>query len=176
MGYDVIWYLCVFVFASYIRRYGVPFLDKKWKCICLYLSGCGLVLAEMLVLRAVYLRRGSFGLILKVSFEYNHVFALLAAVGLFGIFLRGTGAGIMGKAAAKVSPYVLGVYLLHENIGVRYQWQKLFRVEAIQTVPELLVRTIVAAVCVFAAGVAVEWLRSFLINALSGKNIQLRKN
>lgn len=28
-GYDCIWYLCVFLTAAYIRRFGIPFLEKK---------------------------------------------------------------------------------------------------------------------------------------------------
>lgn len=140
--------------------------------MCLYLGGCILILAELFVLRAFYLRSGSFGLILKVSFEYNHVFALAAAVGLFGFFLHGKGAGMIGTVAEKLSPYVLGVYLLHENIGVRYGWQQFFHAEEIRTVPELLLWTVLAAVCMFAAGVAVEWLRSFLVKALSGANAE----
>lgn len=172
VGYDVVWYLCVFLLAAYIRKYGLQLLNKRWRCACLYLGGCVLILAELFVLRAFYLRSGSFGLILKVSFEYNHVFALAAALGLFGFFLHGKGAGLIGTVAEKLSPYVLGVYLLHENIGVRYGWQQFFHAEEIRTVPELLLWTVLAALCMFAAGVAVEWLRSFLVKALSGANAE----
>lgn len=28
-GYDVIWYLCVFLVAAYIRLYGIPFYRTK---------------------------------------------------------------------------------------------------------------------------------------------------
>ena len=169
LGYDVVWYLCVFLLAAYIRKFGMPVLAKRWRCMCFYLGGCGLILAEFFVLRELYLRRGSFGLILKVSFEYNHMFALLAAVGLFGFFLQSKGSGIAGKAARVISPYVLGVYLLHENIGVRYGWQRLFHAGEIRTVPELILWTLLAAVCMFAAGVALEWLRSILVKALGEK-------
>lgn len=175
LGYDVVWYLCVFLLAAYIRRYGLPILNKRWKCACLYLGGCALILAELFVLREIYLRRGSFGLILKVSFEYNHVFALLAAVGLFGFFLHGKGAGFVGRVAEKVAPYVLGTYLLHENIGVRYGWQQFFHAGEIGTVPELLLGTALAAIGVFAAGVAVEWFRSFLVKALGGAEYSFGK-
>lgn len=180
MGYDVIWYLCVFMLAAYIRRYGVSFLKKWQNCLLLYVGGCGLILAELFVLRAMYLSRGSFGLILKISFEYNHVFALVAALGLFGLFLCSGGRGQAGSriegrkngpvagAAGKVAPYVLGVYLLHENIGLRYGWQNWFHADQIRTVPELFGWTVAAAISVFVAGVLTEYVRSFLVKALNG--------
>ena len=162
-GYDVLWYLCVFLVAAYIRKVGINILGKRLNCVLLYVGGCLLVLAELFVLRYVYLRSGKLGLIMKVSFEYNHLLVLIAAVGLFGLFLHGRGRGIIGAMAAKAGPYVLGVYLLHENVGVRYAWQKWFGAECIDTVPQLFVRTVIAVICVFIAGVIIEWFRSFLL-------------
>lgn len=161
-GYDMIWYLCMFLAAAYIRKYGVGFLDKKWKCLLLYLAGVALILTELFVLHAVYVTSGKFELILKVSFEYNHIFVLIASLGLFGLFLNSEGKGPAGTIASKLAPYVLGAYLLHENIGVRYTWQELFGAKSISTVPELVGKTFLAAVCVFAAGTALERIRSMI--------------
>lgn len=166
MGYDCLWYLCVFLAAAYIRKFGVAILGKRWRCALLYIGGCGAVCAELFVLRAVYLRTGSLGLILKISLEYNHVFALLAAVGLFGWFLHGKGEGMIGRAAAQAGPYVLGVYLLHENMALRYEWQGWFGAGEIRTVPELLIKTAAAVVCMFITGVIIERLRSWIVEIL----------
>lgn len=165
-GYDCLWYLCVFLTAAYIRRFGIGFLEKRWRCMLLYIGGCAAVLAELFVFRAVYLRTGSLGLILKISLEYNHIFAFLAAVGLFGWFLPGKGAGIIGRAAAQAGPYVLGVYLLHENIALRYEWQGWFGARGIQSVPELLLKLLAAVICMFITGVIIEWVRSRLVRML----------
>lgn len=165
-GYDFLWYLCVFLVAAYIRKFGVRFLERRWRCICLYLGSCAAMLLELFLLRGFYLRRGSFGLILKISFEYNHIFVLLAAVGLFGWFLLGKNEGMTANVAARIAPYVLGVYLLHENIGVRYGWQNWFRADRIQTVSELVLWTVIAAVCVFVTGVIVEAVRKLIVNVL----------
>ncbi len=166
-GYDVLWYLCVFLVAAYIRKYGLGILKKRLNCILLYIGGCFLALAELFALRFIYLKSGSFGLILKISFEYNHFFVLMAAVGLFGLFLQMKGQGIVGKTAAKIGPYVLGAYLLHENIGVRYGWQNWFGADQISTVPELLLGTLIAGVSVFVTGVIVEWLRSRVVKGMA---------
>ena len=99
----------------------------------------------------------------------------MAAVGLFGLFLHVKGENVVGNLAAKVGPYVLGVYLLHENIGIRYGWQKWFGAEHIQTVPELLLSTVAAVICIFITGVIVEWIRSLIVKVfgkmLSGMKI-----
>jgi hypothetical protein len=104
---------------------------------------------------------------MKISLEYNHVFVLLAAVGLFGLFLQGRGEGIFGKIAGKQGPYVLGVYLLHENIGLRYGWQSWFGAGRIQTVGQLLLGTVMAVLCIFVTGVIVEYMRSALMKGLN---------
>lgn len=169
-GYDVLWYLCVFLIAAYIRRFDVGILKKRWTCMLLYVAGSVLALVELFVFRYIYLRTGSLGLILKISFEYNHLFVLMASVGLFGLFLHLKGEGVLGNLAAKVGPYVLGVYLLHENIGVRYAWQKLFGADSIETVVQLLAMTGLAVVTVFITGVIIEWLRSSVMKGL-GKGL-----
>lgn len=162
-GYDCLWYLCVFLSAAYIRKFGIRFLEKRWRCMLLYVGGCAAVLAELFAFRAVYLRTGSLGLILKISLEYNHVFVFLAAVGLFGWFLLGKGEGVWGRAAAQAGPYVLGVYLLHENIALRYEWPGWFGAGEIQSVPELLLKLLAAVLCMLVTGVIFEWMRSKLM-------------
>lgn len=165
-GYDMIWYLCVFLTAAYIRKYGIRLLENRWKCLGLYAAGCAAALLEMGLLRGAYLQSGKFGLILKISFEYNHLFALAAAVGLFGWFLHGKNEGFTADCAATVGPYVLGVYLLHENIGVRYGWQEWFRADRIRTVPEMLLWTALAVFSIFITGVIIEKARCLAVKGL----------
>lgn len=169
-GYDCLWYLCVFLIAARIRRFGLRLLESRLRCACLYVGGCMGLLLEMLLIRQAYLRTGSMGLILKVSFEYNHIFPLAAAVGLFGLFLKIKAEGgfgrAVGRAAGKAAPYVLGVYLLHENLGLRYGWQRFFGADGIRTVPQLLLGTCAAVLCVFVTGVIIDWLRMCLMRGL----------
>ncbi len=165
-GYDMIWYLCVFLTAAYIRKYGIRLLENRWKCLGLYAAGCAAALLEMGLLRGAYLQSGKFGLILKISFEYNHLFVLAAAVGLFGWFLHGRDKGFTADCAAMVSPCVLGVYLFHENIGLRYNWPGWFGADRIQSVPELILWTFIAVCLIFITGVIVEAARSFVVKGL----------
>jgi len=166
MGYDCLWYLCVFLTAAYMRRFGMPFLEKKGRGILTYILCCLAIFAGTMGLRAVYLKTGSFGLMLKMFLEYNHIFPFLAAAGLFAAFKS---LKIQGRAAAlvtRVSPYTLGVYLFHENIGFRYSWQKWFGASEVNSVWSLLLCTLSAVIVIFCCGILIDMLRNALMKGL----------
>lgn len=166
MGYDCLWYLCVFLAAAYMRRFGVPFLEKKGRGLLLYVICCLAIFAGTMGLRTVYLNTGSFGLMLKMFLEYNHLFPFLAAAGLFAAFKN---LKIQGRAAAlvtRISPYTLGVYLLHENIGFRYSWQNWFGASEVNSVMSLLYCTLSAVIVLFCCGILVDMLRNALMGGL----------
>ena len=167
-GYDVLWYLCVFLTAAYIRRFGFPLLGKKARSLCLYAAGCLGILAEIALLRFGYLKTGSFGLILKISTEYNHLFPFLASVGLFCLFLQIRISGKAAGAVLRIAPYTLGVYLLHENIGVRYAWQAWLGAEAANTPVRVVCYTLLAAVAAFFCGVLAGAIRELLTRGYLG--------
>ncbi len=162
-GYDCIWYLCVFAAAAYVRRFGIPCLEKKGRAILLYVVSCLLIFGGTMGLRAVYLRTGSLGRMLSMCMEYNHILPFLASLGLFLSF---RGITVKGKIAAvinKIAPYTLGVYLLHENIGLRYSWQKWLGAERIGSVGSLLLWTVFAVIAVFVCGIFTDMLRAALM-------------
>ncbi len=175
LGYDWQWYLCVFMTAAYIRRFGCRFLEKKWSGPLLYGGGCVLIFGVTLLLRGIYLRTGSLETVLGICLEYNHILPLAAAVGLFAIF---SGIRIQGKTAGlinRIAPATLGVYLLHENLGLRYTWQNWLGAEnAAQAIAgntagayvSLLLHTAAAAVIVFVCGVLVETVRKGIFGVL----------
>lgn len=166
LGYDCLWYLCVFLAAAYMRRFGVAFLERKGRGILLYIVCCLLIFGGTMGLRAVYLKTGSFGLMLKMFLEYNHILPFLAAAGLFAAFAGLKVRGVFADLVTRISPYTLGVYLLHENIGFRYSWQSWFGASRSLSVPELLLRTLAAVIGVFACGILADMLRSALMKGL----------
>ncbi len=165
-GYDCIWYLCVFLTAAYIRRFGVPFLKKRWHCVCLYVAACLGIFAETMCLHQIYLKTGSLELIMKIATEYNHVFPFLAALGLFMTFLMTNVSGKVSIVVNRIAPYTLGVYLLHENIGVRYVWQNWLGADRISGVPGLLLGILTAMVIVFTAGILIDFIRASIMKGL----------
>lgn len=166
MGYDCLWYLCVFLTAAYIRKFGLPFLQKSKNCLLLFVGSCLGIFGLTMGLRQIYLATGSLGRMLGVGLEYNHLLPYLAAIGLFGLFLQAKIPAGPGNFAGRIGVYTLGVYLLHENIGLRYAWQKWLGAERIQNAAGLLMWTFLAAVTVFAAGIFADMLRVHIQSGL----------
>ncbi len=174
IGYDALWYVCMFVLGACFRKFPPKLFTNRLHCLLLYFGGCALCFAEMMIFHAVYLHTGRFGLLLKVSAEYNHLFLVMASIGLFGCFLgdpeRRGRSRISGKAAgwiAFLSAHTLGVYLLHENISVRYVWQELFCPAGNAAGPgRLLAGVLAAVVCLFVLGICADLIRELLQKGL----------
>lgn len=170
-GYDCLWYLCVFLVAAYIRRYGLGFLQGKCRCLVLYLLCCAGIAGEAFALRFLYLKTGKLSDMLGISYEYNHVLVLLGAVALFCLFLQlRIKEGWFSKAVCRIAPLTLGVYLLHEHRLLRYEWQGwIFRLAGDPTDPAgLLVETVLAVLLVFLAGIAVDAVRQWIFALVQG--------
>lgn len=168
-GYDCIWYMCVFLVAAYIRLYGIPFFKSIWRSLLVYLGAGAGIFALAFVLRFLYLRTGRLRDMLSVSYNYNHVLTLLAAVALFYVFYHmRIKQGVFSRLVCRIAPYTLGVYLWHEHEAIRYEWQNWFYFVAAK--PDngvmLALHTLLAALLVFAVGIVVDVLRSLLFRGL----------
>ena len=175
-GYDCLWYVCVFAAAAYMRRFGIPFLEKRGRGIALYLSSSFLIFCGTMTLREVYLHTGRFRLMLRMCTEYNHILVFLAAVGFFGAFCRLKISGRFAAVICRIAPYTLGVYLLQETSGLRYTWQNWLGADRLRGTSfhlglsyssvSLLMYTLGAVVCVFVVGILADMLRTFLMRGL----------
>lgn len=76
-----------------------------------------------------------------------------------------------------MAPYTLGVYLLHENIGLRYSWQEWLGAEglaeemargaeSLALTGRLLAGTVLAVLAVFACGILVDMARKLIFGGL----------
>lgn len=161
-GYDGLWFLCVFLVAAYIRLYGIPFLEKgKLRAVCCYLAGCGAIFAITFLVRAVYMKTGSLDHFVQDAYHYNHIVNLFAAVGLFYTFLnmKLSTEGIFAKFIYGVAPCSLGVYLLHEQLEIRYLWPKWLGANAEGSPVWFVLRAICSVLLVYALGTMIDWLR-----------------
>lgn len=158
-GYDVLWYLCVFAAAAYLRRFGLPWLKGKWRCLLLYVVSCLLAFGGTMALHEIYLRTGRLSWIVSICMEYNHLLPFLGAVGLFGFFLHIRVPNKISPVINRTAGCTLGVYLLHENLGLRYAWQPWLSAGEVTGVGSLLLRTVTAVIIVFTCGILVEMIR-----------------
>lgn len=176
-GYDGIWFMCVFLVAAYIRLYGIPFFEGAHRVrrgILCYLGGCVGIWCLTLGVRAVYLKTGSLDHFIQNGFHYNHVLNLLAAVGLFHAFLglKLSTEKWWAKVILWIAPCSLGVYLLHEQMSLRYLWPRWLGAAGGGNVFVMVAKAFGAVLTVYAAGTLVDavrrWIFGWTMGGLSG--------
>lgn len=170
-GYDGLWFVCVFLVAAYIRLYGLKFFTIKGNgrrgTLC-YLAGCVGIFVVMLCVRAVYLKTGSLDHFIQNTYHYNHVLNLFAAVSLFYAFYHWKldEEKWWSKLICKVAPYTLGVYLLHEQIDIRFLWPQWLGATADCSVAVFVLRCILSVLIVFVVGILVDMVRGALFGVV----------
>ena len=162
-GYDFGWFLCLFMIAAYIRMYGIPVLNNKRRSFALYFgSVAGMWLIS--VVCALLSRKGlPLTYMMDMPYCHNHFLVLTAAIGLFYAFqyIR-IPEGAISTLICRVSPYTLGVYLLHENLAIKTQWQLWSGIESVRGSFALFPHMFLTVVAVFVAGVAIDFVRDCL--------------
>lgn len=129
-GYDVLWFLCLYITGAYCRRFGLPYLAGKAGGVLLYLGSCGAMVLSACVLKEIFVRTGHLEDIVTYAYSYNHIFCYLAAVGLFCCFFSlKISSERVGKIIGTFGSAAFGVYLLHEHMDFRYVWEKWLQVE-----------------------------------------------
>ena len=129
-GYDVLWFLCLYLTGAYCKRFGFSYLSTKGKGIGLYVAAsCGTFLCAY-VCKLIFVKTGHLEDIVTYSYSYNHLFSYLAAIGLFAFFSK---VRIKPESVQKIignfAGAAFGVYLLHEHMDFRYVWQQWLRVD-----------------------------------------------
>lgn len=166
-GYDAVWFMCVYLVAAYIRLYGIPFFKNKKISGCMYLLGCAGIFGITMLLHFCYVKWNLFGYFLEAAYDYNHLLNLFAAVALFYVFVRmDLGEGKIARFVCRIAPYTFGVYLLHEQIEVRYLWPGWLGAGRTENPLALVGFTLLAVLVVFTVGVVVDMLRSLLFKGV----------
>ncbi len=170
-GYDAIWFLTVFLIGAYIKLYGFKYLRSSLSGLVLYILATALIAIENFAIDFCRVHFGRFEEIKGVAYEYNHIFVLLAAIGLFACFLNKKEAGAKASAViCALSPMALGVYLFHENLSLRYNWQKWLGIyDSINTPTYLFAVKIIGAVLtIYVCGTVVDFIRIKLFALIKG--------
>ena len=168
LGYDSIWFMCVFLVAGYIKLYGIPFFNSAGKSFFCFLVSSGLTFGMTVLLRAVYLATGKIGDFIQSAYSYNHVLNLFGAVALFYTFyyLKIEGEKGMGKISLWAGPYTLGVYLLHEHLEIRWRWPTWLGACPQDPVLLFVGKSLLSVFFVFGIGVGVDYLRVWLFERM----------
>lgn len=174
-GYDVLWFLFLYLTGAYLRRYGAAWLTSRAKAIALYVTGSLFTFASLLVVRYLYLHYGILGDFISYGYSYNFFFCYLASIGLFLSFQSN---GKAEKAAScppllqKISGATFGVYLIHEHVNLRYLWPKWFQCGRFceASVPVFLLHMIFTVAVVYLVCTGIELLRSTAAQKLCRRN------
>lgn len=124
-GGSPLWFMTLFFVAAYVRLYGIKLINTAWKGFVLFLAGETLVFSEEFVIQFVFVKTGRFGLLERISYDHNHLFMLMGALGLFMCFVNMK--PITGKSAKVINRLAtasFSTYLIHEQILIRFNWPK----------------------------------------------------
>lgn len=169
LGNSFVWFLCLFMIAAYIRMYGLKIIGNKVSSAFIYIfSAVAIIFARYCFIK-IYTKVPSEHL-LGLATNYNFVFVLTGALGLFGIFRNiKLKDNIISRFIVRIAPYTFGVYLLHEHVALRYEWPKWFNVQNHMGSFRAL-HLLLTVLAVFAVGIIVDAVRS-LIFAIADKII-----
>lgn len=172
LGYDTLWFLCLYLIGAYIRYYGAS--DTMLKKIGrLRTALVGYVLCSLLIFAsfaAVYIfyqRTGSLAEFINRQYNYNSILCLAASVFLFYIFYHITiQKGRLADMICRAASASFGVYLMHEHLDLRYLWPTWLGVLNFADTPLFFVHWLSSIVAVYIACMAVDFCRQFLFRKI----------
>ena len=169
-GYSFLWYLILFLVGARIRLYGFKIVKKAKQGWYVFFISTVLVFSEIFILSQIQVTTGQLKEMTTVSLDYNHLLPFISSVGIFAAFLHAKPiTEKVAKVIGLISPYCLGVYLLQENLMMRYLWQDWFGLrESIEKpVYIFLLHVFGAVIVMFAFGVSVDAVRAILFRGIS---------
>lgn len=161
-GYNVVWLICLYFFAAYLRLYW-EFKINKWIYLAIYVLCCSFVLYNKCTGNRVFL-------------SYVSVPITIATLALF-LFFREVHIKnlLFGKIIGWISPLTFGVYLISDNIWVRYYlYTKILHSKAVAYSPSMIYVIPISVVSIFAACMLIDKIRLLIFNYLT-KNIKYQK-
>ena len=161
-GYNFLWFLIVFLIGAYFRLYGFERIKKPSQGFILYGLASVLTFAEVLIIDLIHTKTGHLSEILNVATEYNQIWVLLSAIGLFTAFINmKEHDGKTSKVICSLSPMALGIYLFHESLSFRYNWQKWLGIYDTLSLPTgiFICKLFSAAIVIFVFGLIIDFVR-----------------
>ena len=172
LGYDALWFLCLYLIGAYIRYHaGGDAVLKKADSLKAALAGyvfCSLLIfAGFVAVRGLFLKTGSLGEFINRQYHYNSIFCLLASVFLFFIFRNiKLPKGKVSEWVCKAASASLGVYLIHEHLDMRYLWPVWMRVSDFADTPLFLLYWIPGVVTVYVVCMLIDFARQFVFDKI----------
>lgn len=168
LGYDALWFLCLYLIGAYIRYHGQEIMDGKPLFLMMgYILSSLCIFCSLCVVRAYYGKTGSLVKFINRQYQYNSILCLLAAVFLFLTFRSvSIPEGKLAGLICKISSASFGVYLIHEHMDVRYRWQSWLGTERFLHTPLFLAHWAVSIAAVYGVCMVIDFGRQYLFEKL----------
>ncbi|MCR4750652.1 MAG: acyltransferase [Lachnospiraceae bacterium] len=162
-GYDFGWFICLFLIAGYIRKYDLKLFDTKAKAMTYYVTSVLLNWGICSAAGAICRGTGKLEYYVDMTYAYNYIFVLFSSVAFFYVWKYvSIEDGLFSRIICAVAPLTFGVYLLHENIGLRLIWPYILGAHTSELFIVSLCRMILAVVAVFVIGCIVDYIRTVI--------------
>lgn len=170
-------FLTIYFLGGYIRRFSADYRDtitrKRTAAVLAaaillsYLTyPAGYVLGVKLLNKISYKANWGSWLFDSLVLGMNNIFSLVAGTAFFWLFL--TLPPKNNEVVNQIGKHTFGVYLFHENEIVRaFLWNSLIDREHFYDSPWFLLHAVACTLILFAAGVLLDYILSFVYTALS---------
>lgn len=113
-GYSIIWFVTVYIIGGYLRKYGISIVNNKWR-LPIYLI---MSILYLIYTCSVEIIADKTKIVFNIPYN-NSIFAVIASVALFNLFLKIDINGKLGRIISYLSGSVIAVYLISDNPLVR---------------------------------------------------------
>ncbi len=170
-GYDFGWFICLYLIAAYVRKYDVVLFYNAKRSALVFVCSSLMIFVISVAAHYFNMQTGRLNYFAGVPTDYNFIFTLTGALGLFSCFRflkmkesRGT------DVIRFVAPLTFGVYLVHMHLEIRDRWVEWMDhlmgpvpTDSILLFGWHLLRSIII---VFLAGIFVDWIRKTIFDFL----------
>lgn len=172
-GYDLGWFICLFLIAAYIRLYEIPFFEGMKKSISIYLISCVGIFGISAIAGFICRKTGALKYYMDMPYCYNYFLTLIGSVALFYVFkqMKVKEEGVLTTLLCRIAPYTFGIYLFHENLAIRNLWPAWLGVEGVKGSTLFVLQMVFAIVVVFVFGIIVDFVRKKLFGSLDKKEV-----
>lgn len=174
MGYDALWFLCLYLIGAYLRYHTAIGEGMPGVCIRGFAGYglCSLLIAgSFAALHIFYEKTGSLEGFINRQYQYNSILCLAASVFLFTAFAgmrqrtgpgrwlsREKGAGLVCRIASAS----FGVYLIHEHLTLRYLWPRWLATGHFAENPLFLLHWLPSVLAVYGVCMLIDFIRQAL--------------
>ena len=169
-GYGIIWFICLYLIAAYIRLYGSPLKISSKKYFIIFILCAVFITLEMLVsdMLCKYIGRTSFS---AKFLQYNNIIVLIQSLSLFLCLKDFNLKNItLTKIVTFVAPLTFAVYLIHEQSQLRtVLYDKILHTQNCFHNPYSIFIVVFSVLAMFIVCIAIEWIRKKVVEIIKEK-------